>query len=387
MAPRFNDFSLCAALGDAGKFRHPDPAAQNPAAGLRYALHFDASLVAKYLRAYAEKLGVVCQQRTVAEVTQRADGLLDELIFTDGSRLGAQLFIDCSGFRGLLIEQTLKTGYIDWSDNLPCDRAVAIPTELESPRSPFTQANARSAGWRWRIPLQHRAGNGYVYSSAHLADSQALDDLLREVGEKTLAEPRYLRFLAGRRKRFWSGNCVALGLASGFLEPLESTSIHLVMSGLYKLLEHFPDLSFAPSNINSYNRELIAEMESIRDFIILHYCLTERDDTPFWSYCRAMKLPESLSQRIELYRRTGRIRPDARELFTDMSWFYIFEGMGIRPERYDPLIDIVSREQLGKLLGDLAKSVAALTAAAPSHDSYFAAASPRDTSATSTTAG
>jgi len=373
MAPRFNDFSLCAALGDAGKFRHPDPAAQNPAAGLRYALHFDASLVAKYLRAYAEKLGVVCLPRTVAHATQRADGLLDELIFTDGSRLGAELFIDCSGFRGLLIEQTLKTGYIDWSDNLPCDRAVAIPSELALPRTPFTQACARSAGWRWRIPLQHRAGNGYVYSSAHLADSQALDDLLREVGgEKTLAEPRYLRFLAGRRKRFWNGNCVALGLASGFLEPLESTSIHLVMSGLYKLLEHFPDLSFASSNIESYNRELIAEMESIRDFIILHYCLTARDDTPFWSYCRTMKLPDSLSQRIELYRRTGRIRPDARELFTDMSWFYIFEGMGIRPDRYDPLMDIVSREQLGKLLHDLSKSVAALTAAAPSHDSYFA---------------
>jgi tryptophan 7-halogenase len=148
MAPRFNDFSLCAALGDAGKFRHPDPAAQNPAAGLRYALHFDAGLVAKYLRAYAEKLGVVCLQRTVAEATQRADGLLDELIFTDGSRLGAQLFIDCSGFRGLLIEQTLKTGYIDWSDNLPCDRAVAVPTELASPRTPFTQASARAAGWR-----------------------------------------------------------------------------------------------------------------------------------------------------------------------------------------------------------------------------------------------
>jgi tryptophan 7-halogenase len=387
MAPRFNDFSLCAALGDAGKFRHPDPAAQNPAAGLRYALHFDASLVAKYLRAYAEKLGVVCQQRTVAEVTQRADGLLDELIFTDGSRLGAQLFIDCSGFRGVLIEQTLKTGYIDWSDNLPCDRAVAMPTELASPRSPFTQASARSAGWRWRIPLQHRAGNGYVYSSAHLSDSEALDDLLREVGEKTLAEPRYLRFLAGRRKLFWNGNCVALGLASGFLEPLESTSIHLVMSGLYKLLEHFPDLSFAPSNIDSYNRELIAEMESIRDFIILHYCLTARDDTPFWSYCRTMKLPDSLSQRIELYRRTGRIRPDARELFTDMSWFYIFEGMGIRPDRYDPLMDILSREQLGNLLGNLAKSVAALTAAAPSHDSYFAAAAPRGASATPTATG
>jgi tryptophan halogenase len=376
MTPQFNHFSLCAALGDAGKFRFPDPDASNPAAGLRYALHFDAGLVARYLRAYAEKLGVVCLQRTVAEATQRADGLLDELIFTDGSRLRAELFLDCSGFRGLLIEQTLKTGYVDWSDHLPCDRAVAIPTELASPRAPYTQASARTAGWRWRIPLQHRAGNGYVYSSAHLGDEQALEDLLREVGEKTLAEPRYLRFLAGRRKRFWNRNCIALGLASGFLEPLESTSIHLVMSALFKLLEHFPDLSFDAANIDSYNRELVEEMESIRDFIILHYCLTKRDDTPFWSYCRTMPLPESLSQRIELYRRVGRIRPQPRELFTDMSWFYIFEGMGMRPERYDPLVDLASIEQLRDLLGALAQSVAALTATAPSHDSYFPAASP-----------
>jgi tryptophan 7-halogenase len=387
MAPRFNDFSLCAALGDAGKFRYPDATARSPAAGLRYALHFDASLVAKYLRAYAEKLGVVCLQRTVAQATQRADGLLDELIFTDGTRLGAQLFIDCSGFRGVLIEQTLKTGYIDWSQYLPCDRAVAIPTQMASPRTPFTQANARLAGWRWRIPLQHRAGNGYVYSSAHLGDTQALDDLLHEVGEHTLAEPRYLRFLAGRRKLFWNRNCVALGLASGFLEPLESTSIHLVMSGLYKLLEHFPDLSFSPAIIESYNRELIGEMETIRDFIILHYGLTQRDDTPFWSYCQSMKLPDSLSQRVELYRRTGRIRPEARELFTDLSWFYIFEGMGVRPDRHDPLIDIVPREQLRELLGDVANSVAALTAAAPSHDSYFPAASVAGMGAAAATAG
>src|ERR1022692_1578314 len=330
MAPRFNDYSLCAALGDAGKFRFPDATAQNPSAGLRYALHFDAGLVAKYLRAYAEKLGVVCLQRTVAEATLRADGFLDELLFKDGSRLRAELYIDCSGFRGVLIEQTLKTGYLDWSDNLPCDRAVAVPTQLASARAPYTQASARSAGWHWRIPLQHRAGNGYVYSSAHIGDTHAL-------------------------------------------EPLESTSIHLVMSGLYKLLEHFPDLSFTPSNIDSYNAELIHEMESIRDFIILHYCLTQRDDTPLWSYCQSMKLPDSLSQRIEPYRRTGRIRPQAGELFTDMSWFYIFEGMGVRPERYDPLIDIVSREQLRDLLASLAQSVASLTQAAPSHDSYFAA--------------
>jgi|CZKO01.1.fsa_nt_gi tryptophan halogenase len=373
MAPRFNDYSLCAALGDAGKFRFPDATAQNPSAGLRYALHFDAGLVAKYLRAYAEKLGVVCLQQTVAEATLRADGFLDELLFKDGSRLRAELYIDCSGFRGLLIEQTLKTGYLDWSDNLPCDRAVAVPTQLASARAPYTQASARSAGWHWRIPLQHRAGNGYVYSSAHIGDSHALEDLLAQLGEKPLAEPRFLRFVTGRRKLFWNRNCLALGLASGFLEPLESTSIHLVMSGLYKLLEHFPDLSFTPSNIDSYNAELIHEMESIRDFIILHYCLTQRDDTPLWSYCQSMKLPDSLSQRIELYRRTGRIRPQAGELFTDMSWFYIFEGMGVRPERYDPLIDIVSREQLRDLLASLSQSVASLTQAAPSHDSYFAA--------------
>ena len=376
MAPKFNDYSLCAALGDAGKFRYPEPAAQNPAAGLRYALHFDAGLVAKYLRSYAEKLGVTCLPRTVAEATLRADGFIDELLFTDGSRLRAELYIDCSGFRGVLIEQTLKTGYLDWSDNLPCDRAVAVPTELASPRAPYTQASARSAGWRWRIPLQHRAGNGYVYSSAYIGDTEALDDLLREVGEKTLAEPRYLRFLAGRRRLFWNRNCVALGLASGFLEPLESTSIHLVMSGLYKLLEHFPDRSFAPASIDSYNRELIQEIESIRDFIILHYCLTQRDDTPLWSYCRSMQLPDSLTTRIELYRQTGRIRPESRELFTDMSWFYIFEGLGVRPERYDPLLEAVSHEQLRALLGSLSQSIHALTQAAPTHDSYFANAAP-----------
>jgi tryptophan 7-halogenase len=384
LAPKFNDYSLCAALGDAGKFRYPEPAAQNPAAGLRYALHFDAGLVAKYLRSYAEKLGVTCLPRTVGEATQRADGFIDELLFTDGSRLRAELYIDCSGFRGVLIEQTLKTGYLDWSDNLPCDRAVAVPTELASPRAPYTQASARSAGWRWRIPLQHRAGNGYVYSSAHIGDTEALDDLLREVGEKTLAEPRYLRFLAGRRRLFWNRNCVALGLASGFLEPLESTSIHLVMSGLYKLLEHFPDRTFAPATIDSYNRELIQEIESIRDFIILHYCLTQRDDTPLWSYCRSMQLPDSLATRIELYRQTGRIRPDSRELFTDMSWFYIFEGLGVRPERYDPLLDIVSHEQLGVLLSSLSQSIQVLTQAAPTHDSYFAnavAAAPAQPSA------
>jgi tryptophan halogenase len=375
LAPRFNDFSLCAALGDARKFQFPESAAQSPAAGLRYALHFDAGLVAKYLRSYAERLGVARLERTVADATLRADGFIDELVFSDGSRLQADLYIDCSGFRGVLIEQVLKTGYIEWRDVLPCDRAWAIPTESPLNRPPYTEAAARAAGWRWRIPLQHRAGNGYVYCSSYLDDDAALEDLLRSVGEKLLAEPRLLRFVAGRRKLLWNRNCIALGLASGFLEPLESTSIHMVMSGVYKLLEHFPDLSFAPANVDSYNSELIQEVERIRDFIVLHYCLTERVDAPFWAHCRSMKLPDSLAARIELYRRTGRIRVKAGELFTDLSWFYIFEGLGVRPDSYDPLMDVVTLPQLRDMLSSMAIATEAAARCAPSHDSHFAAGS------------
>jgi tryptophan halogenase len=373
LAPRFNDFSLCAALGDAHKFRFPDSSAEGPAAGLRYALHFDATLVAAYLRAYSERLGVVRLERTVADATRRDDGFLQELVFSDGSRLPADLFIDCSGFRGALIEQVLKTGYLEWRDVLPCDRAVAMQTASAWSRPPYTEASARNAGWRWRIPLQHRVGNGYVYSSEHLGDDAALEDLMVANGRKPLTEPRVLRFVAGRRKVFWNRNCVALGLASGFLEPLESTSIHLVMSGVYKLLEHFPEQGFAQSNIDSYNAELTQEMERIRDFIVLHYCLTERTDTPFWSYCRSMKLPDSLLGRIELYRATGRIRTRPGELFSDLSWFYVFEGLGVKPKSYDPLLDVVTLPQLRDILSSMATATDAAARIAASHDSHFAA--------------
>jgi tryptophan 7-halogenase len=373
LAPSFNDYSACAALGDAGKFRFPDENPDAAASGLRFALHFDATLVARYLRSYSERLGVVRLERTVQGAARRPDGFLDELQFSDGSTLRADLYIDCSGFRGVLIEQVLGTGYLDWSAMLPCDRAVAFPTALTSARPPYTHSRARGAGWHWRIPLQHRAGNGYVYASAHLSDEQAHEDLVRTLSEKPLAEPRFLRFVTGRRRVFWNRNCVALGLASGFLEPLESTSIHLVTSGMYHLLEHFPDKNFDQTNIDSYNDELIYENERIRDFIVLHYCLTQRDDTPLWRYCRSMALPDTLRQRIELYRRTGRIRPRAGELFTDLSWFYIFEGLGVRPDSYDPLLDVVSVGKLGEILAALASSTAQLAQSAPTHDSYFAA--------------
>jgi tryptophan halogenase len=372
VAPRFNDFSLCAALGDEGKFRFPDTEAKGSAAGLRYALHFDATLVARYLRTYSERLGVARLERTVVGASRRADGLLDALQFSDGSALPADLFIDCSGFRGVLIEQVLGSGYLDWSAMLPCDRAVAFPTAPSGARPPYTQSLARAAGWQWRIPLQHRTGNGYVYSSAHCTDEEAREDLLSTLGEKPLAEPRLLRFVTGRRKAYWNRNCVALGLASGFLEPLESTSIHLVTSGLYHLLEHFPNKDFDASNIDAYNAALNEECERVRDFIVLHYCLTRRDDAPLWRYCRSMPIPDSLQERIELYRRTGRIRCRAGELFTDLSWFYIFEGLGVRPESYDPLMDVVPPSRLSDILSSLSSATTAAVKAAPSHDSFFA---------------
>jgi tryptophan halogenase len=382
LAPRFNDYSPCATLGDAGKFRFPDNTPDAPAAGLRYALHFDAALVAKYLRSYSERLGVARMERTVQGATRRADGFLDELQFSDGSALRADLYIDCSGFRGVLIEQILNTGYLDWSAMLPCDRAVAFPTSSSAARPPYTHSRARAAGWHWRIPLQHRSGNGYVYASSHCSDEQAHEDLLNTVREKPLADPRFLRFVTGRRKLFWNRNCVALGLASGFLEPLESTSIHLVTSGLYHLLEHFPDKDFDQTNIDSYNDELIFENERIRDFIVLHYRLTQRDDTELWRYCRSMAIPDSLKQRIELYRRTGRIRWRSGELFTDLSWFYIFEGLGVRPDSYDPMVDVVTVDKLSEILASMAASTAAMAKSAPTHDSFFAARSATGSRAT-----
>ncbi|MEP7242850.1 MAG: tryptophan halogenase family protein [Gammaproteobacteria bacterium] len=370
--PEVAAFNVEVALAEANKFIFPTNTL-GVAHELRYALHFDAVLVARYLRRYAERLGVVRLERKVVSATQREDGSIDELIFAEGDRLQADLYIDCSGFRGLLIQETLQAGYEDWSRYLPCDRAVAAPTAHEGPRAPYTLSTARAAGWQWRIPLQHRVGNGYVYCSSHVSDDAAAEDLLSVIGQKTLAEPRFLRFVTGRRKQFWSKNCVALGLASGFLEPLESTSIHLVVSGLYCLLDHFPDLSFDPANIAHYNAQIIEEFDRVRDFIVLHYCATERTDSPLWQYCRSMEIPDSLAGRLELYRRTGRVFQQRFELFTDLSWFFVLEGLGVRPRDYNPLVDTVDFEQVKRLMNDLRAKTSAAVAVAPPHDSFFAA--------------
>jgi len=366
-----SDFNLEIAMAESNKFIFPGNSL-GVAQSLRYALHFDAGLVANYLRAYSEQAGVVRLERSVIGTTLKADGSIDAVEFKEGDRLQADLYIDCTGFRGLLSEGALKTGYVDWTHLLPNDRAVAVQVSNQIPRPPYTTATARPAGWQWRIPLQHRVGTGYVYASEHISDQTALDDLLAQPGNKEpLTEPRVIRFVTGHRRALWNKNCVALGLASGFIEPLESTSIHLAISGVYSLLDHFPDLNFDPVNIAHCNAQLVDEYERVRDFIILHYCATERTDTDYWRHCRELKIPDTLLERMELYRRTGRVFHSRHEVFTELSWFFVMDGMGLRPTSYDPLADASDWEQVQQVMANLQKKIAADVAASPSHDSFF----------------
>ena len=364
-------FSLEIAMAEQNKFIFP----QNRlglAQSVRYALHFDAGLVARYLRAYSQHRGVVRLERNVAGVVQRDDGFVEAVVFKEGDRLPADLFIDCTGFRGLLIEQSLKTGYVDWTALLPNNRAVAMQVPTQIPRKPYTTATARPAGWHWRIPLQHRVGTGYVYSSEHATDDQALQDLLAQPGnERPLTEPRVIKYVTGRRRQFWNKNVVALGLASGFIEPLESTSIHLACSGVYALLDHFPDATFDPVNVAHYNATVIDEYERVRDFIVLHYCTTQRDDSDYWRRCQSLELPADLAERIDLYRRTGRIFQRRHEVFTELSWFFVMHGMGLVPQSYDPLVEASDWGEVQKVMASLRANIAAQVQAMPLHDSYF----------------
>ena len=365
------EYSLAASLGDEGKFIGVARDSSALAAGFRYALHFDASLVGRFLRQCAEQAGVKRIEATMAGARRAANGNIEELILADGRTAKADLFIDCSGFRGALIGGELGVPYLDWRHWLPCDRAVAAAGPVLQPRPPFTLAAAHQAGWRWQIPLQHRTGNGVVYSSRWMEDEDAERLLLGSIGGAPGETPRRLRFTTGRRAAFWVGNCVALGLASGFLEPLESTSIHLIVSGIYKLIDHFPDRGFGPHNVAAYNRTMVEEFDGVRDFIILHYCLTQRDDSAFWRYCKEMELPPSLQERIAVYAETGRIVPKPFEIFTDLSWFYVFEGMGVRPAAFDPVAGLPATADLFGVMDRIRQGVSHLVRQAPSHDSLF----------------
>ncbi len=365
-------YSLCtvaAAANRAGPMS-ADPSSVMSTFGT--AFHFDAGLYAQYLRRYAEGLGVTRLERKVVDVKLNSEnGFIDSVVFEGGDAISAEFFIDCTGFRGLLIEQALGAGYEDWTHWLPCDRAVAVPCASAGEFLPYTRSRARKAGWQWRIPLQHRIGNGHVYSSAHISDDEAAATLLANLDGAPEAEPRFMRFTTGRRKKFWIKNCLAIGLSSGFMEPLESTSIHLIQTGITKLLDFFPDRDFDPVDIEEYNRLTQLEFEGIRDFLILHYHATERDDSPFWNYCRTMDIPETLKRRMALFRGRGRIPPRLiYDLFTDTSWIAVFLGQGVVPKSYEPLVDTHDIDAVRQRLHAQRREIAEAARSMPTHAEY-----------------
>jgi len=365
-------YSLHQLAADRSRFAKLDRVGNTQMTGLAYAYHFDAGLYARYLRNYAEDRGVVRSEGIVRSVTQdAATGDIAAVVLDDGRMIPGDFFIDCTGFRALLLGQTLGVDYCDWSHWLPCDRALAVPSERLAPIPPFTRATARAAGWQWRIPLQHRTGNGHVYCSSFMGDEEAAGLLMANLDTTPLDDPRPIRFTTGRRDRFWSHNCVAIGLSSGFLEPLESTSIHLIQSNVSRLLEFFPRQSVCDRDREEYNRRTTAEFEQVRDFIIMHYHLTERDDSEFWKYCRNMPVPDSLTRKIELFAGAGRIGRDVDDLFRDASWAQVMLGQGILPRDYNPMADNISEQQLEDFLGDIRRIIEKSVEALPAHDEYL----------------
>jgi tryptophan 7-halogenase len=338
-----------------------------------YAYHFDAGLYAAYLRRYAEARGVVRTEGKVATASRNGEtGDIAEILLDDGRRIEGDFFIDCSGFRGLLIEQTLQTGYEEWTHWLPCDRAMAVPCAAGGDFSPFTRSTARDAGWQWRIPLQHRIGNGYVYSSAHLSDDEAAETLLANLDGAPLADPRPLRFTTGRRRKVWNHNCLAIGLSSGFMEPLESTSIHLIQSAISRLLSIMPGKVATPALAAEFNRRADFEVERIRDFLILHYHANARHGLPLWDDCRAMRIPDTLAAKIDLFRSTGYIYREHEELFTEVGWLQVMIGQGIIPSDYNRIADAVPEAQLREMLEGLEFANVSAARKMPRHFDFIA---------------
>ncbi len=370
-------YALNEAAARAGRFRRGAPRSENLAA-MPYAFHFDAALYAAYLRRMAERGGVERIEGKVVDVVRdAASGDVASVTLADQRSVGGDLFLDCSGFRGLLIEGALATGYEDWSHWLPCNRALAVPCDHgDTPQLAYTRATARDAGWQWRIPLQHRIGNGYVYAADYVSDEDAAATLLANLDGTPQAEPRKLAFTTGKRRKMWNHNVVALGLASGFLEPLESTSIHLIQSAISRLLAMLPAGRPDAAVVAEYNRQSDFEMERIRDFIILHYKATERRDTPFWRDRAAMDIPDTLAAKIDLFRAQGLIFREHEELFTEAGWLQIFAGQGIEPRAWHPLADSLSARDLSDFLAMNAALVTREVAQMERYDAFLARLSP-----------
>jgi tryptophan halogenase len=367
------DYSLNFVAAKQDRFARLPHIVDTPLPGIIYAFHFDASLYAAYLRRYAQQLGVRRIEGMVVDVQlEPQSGDVKTLRLKDGREISGELFIDCSGFRGLLIEQALKTGYENWMHWLPCDRALAVPSERVSPLTPYTRSTAQQAGWQWRIPLQHRTGNGHVYSSAHMSDERAQEILLGNLDSKALAEPRPIRFTTGRRRQLWNRNVVCMGLASGFLEPLESTAIHLIQVTIQRLILLFPDRGDNTRRRDEFNRSSAAEYEFVRDFIILHYHANNRVGEAFWDDCRQMSVPDSLTHKIELFRETGGIFCPSQDLFQLPSWLQVMWGQGIRPRAAHPFVEAVSPTDRADYLKGIRDLIADAARKLPRHEDFIA---------------
>lgn len=366
-----DEYTLASLACNEKRFMRPIDAGNSPLSTIAYAFHFDAGLYAQYLREVAEEFGVIRTEGKVTEVKQHPNGDIRSLILADGGEFDADFFIDCSGFSGLLIEQTLKTGYENWQHWLPCDRAIAVPTSNSEAPLPYTQSTAQKAGWQWRIPLQHRVGNGHVYSSEFMDDDEARQILEQNLDGKMLRDPKHIHFVAGKRKKFWNRNCLAVGLSSGFMEPLESTSLHLVQSAISKFFTFFPFSEPKQCDIDEYNRQMSFEFDSIRDFLILHYHATEREDTAFWRYCKNMSIPDSLKEKIQQFKENGRIHRFNNELFNDLSWFEVMYGQGLRPSGYHALADIFDERELERRLASIKSVVRRSADNMPTHQEFI----------------
>ncbi len=363
----YDDYCLELAAAMQGRFAHL------PGDQANYAYQLDSGLYAKFLRAMAEKDGTKRVEGKIARVELDGEsGDIAALTLDSGERIEGDLFLDCTGFRALLIEGALHAGYDDWTHYLPCDSAIAIQTESVRPPVPYTRAMAHDAGWQWRIPLQHRVGNGLVYCSAYLDRDAALERLLGNIEGRTLVQPNFLRFVTGARRRQWHRNCVAIGLSGGFMEPLESTSIHLIQRAVLRLMRIFPLRGISERDVAEFNEQQDADMLQIRDFLILHYKATDRRDSPFWRHCASMAIPDTLRQKIELFRETGRVFRKNEELFAENSWVQVMMGQGIMPQAYHPIVEKLRDDELAKLLKTLRDTVTTTVASLPEHGNYVA---------------
>jgi tryptophan 7-halogenase len=370
--PDISAWSMSAVAAAHGKFGRAGSNAQSPVRELLYAFHFDAGLYAQFLRRYAEPRGVSRVEGRIVSVERReGDGHVRAVTLADGRRIEGELFVDCSGFRGLLIEEALGTGYEHWDKWLPCDRAMAVPCALPGEPDPFTRATARPAGWQWRIPLQHRMGNGHVYASGYMDDDEAERLLLANLEGEQLADARRITFQTGRRKKCWNGNVVALGLSSGFIEPLESTSIHFIQSGIARLIALFPDRRFDPVERDEYNRQMEELYEDVRDFVVLHYKATRRDDTPFWDRCRTMEVPDTLARKMDLFRAKGRLFREGRELFATTSYVAVCLGQHVVPTEYEPAVDALDEGKVADALEQMRHGYLDTAERLPTHGDFL----------------